>query len=176
MPKRDIEIICGDITSLAVDAIVNAARASLLGGGGVDGAIHDAAGPRLLQACRALPQLRPGVRCQPGEARLTPGFDLRAKWVIHTVGPVWEGNGDEEELLAACYSNALEIASDHGMAAIAFPAISTGAYGFPMELAAPIAIRELRRGLAASPSLKRVIACCYDSDTEAIYHEFARGG
>jgi O-acetyl-ADP-ribose deacetylase (regulator of RNase III) len=175
--KRDIEIICGDITILEeVDAIVNAANSSLLGGGGVDGAIHAAAGPRLLEACRALPQVRPGMRCRTGEARLTPGFDLSAKWVIHTVGPVWSGADGDEDELAACYASALRLASEHAIATIAFPAISTGAYGFPVELAAKIAIRELRKGLATFPVFKRVIACCYDEEAEAIYHSLAKRG
>jgi O-acetyl-ADP-ribose deacetylase (regulator of RNase III) len=172
--KRDIEIICGDITDLEVDAIVNAARPSLLGGGGVDGAIHAAAGPSLLDACRALPQVRPGVRCPAGEARITPGFDLSARWVLHTAGPVWSGAAGEEDELAACYSHTLRLASEHAIATIAFPAISTGAYGFPVELAAKIAIRELRKGLATFPVFKRVIACCYDDEAEAIYHSLAK--
>ena len=173
--KRDIEIFCGDITVLDVDAIVNAARPSLLGEGGVDGANHAAAGPRLLEACRALPQVRPGVRCPTGEARLTPGFDLPAKVVIHTVGPVWSGADGEEDELAACYASAMRLASEHAIATIAFPAISTGEYGFPAELAAKIAIRELRKGLATFPVFKRVIACCYDDETEELYRSLAKG-
>jgi len=172
---RDIEIICTDITVLEVDAIVNAARPSLLGGGGVDGAIHAAAGPRLLEACRALPQIRPGVRCPTGDARITPGFDLSARWVLHTVGPVWEGTENEEDALAACYASSLRLASEHAIATIAFPAISTGAYGFPVKLATTIAIRELRQGLATFPVFKRVIACCFDDETEELYRSLAKG-
>src|ERR687898_1651032 len=133
-----IEVIQADITTLAVDAIVNAANPSLLGGGGVDGAIHHAAGPRLLEATRKI------GGCPTGEARLTPGFDLPAKWVIHTVGPVWQGGHPrEEELLASCYRESLKLASSVGARTVVFPAISTGAYGFPMERAARIAVNEI---------------------------------
>src|SRR5438105_1272776 len=126
-PAR-LDVVVGDITTLPVDAIVNAANRSLLGGGGVDGAIHRAAGPRLLVATRQL------GGCPTGEARITPGFDLPAKWVIHAVGPVWHGGGaDEDELLASCYRHSLALAREHGITTIAFPAISTGAYGFPVE-------------------------------------------
>lgn len=130
-----------DITGLEVDAIVNAANESLLGGGGVDGAIHRAAGPALLAACRALPETRPGVRCPTGEARITPGYALPARFVIHTVGPVWHGGGrDEPALLAACYRNVLALARERGLASIAFPAISAGIYGYPAEAAARVAV------------------------------------
>jgi len=139
------EVFEGDITTLAVDAIVNAANESLLGGGGVDGAIHRAAGPALLAACRALPQVRPGVRCPTGEARITPGFALPARFVIHTVGPVWRGGHDgEPALLEACYRECLRLAREHGVASIAFPAISAGVYGYPAEAAAGIAVRSVR--------------------------------
>ena len=140
-----IEVVEGDITTLAVDAIVNAANESLLGGGGVDGAIHHAAGPGLLDECRALPEVRPGVRCPTGEARITGGHRLPARWVIHTVGPVWRG-GDRGEpaLLAACYANALRIASDRRLASVAFPAISCGVFGYPRAPAAMVAIGQLR--------------------------------
>lgn len=135
----------GDITTLAVDAIVNAANESLLGGGGVDGAIHRAAGPRLLAACRTLPEHPRGVRCPTGEARITPGFNLPARFVIHTVGPVWHGGArDEADLLAACYHASLRLAQEHGVASIAFPAISAGVYGYPAEAAARVAVESLR--------------------------------
>ena len=141
-----ITLLTADLTRLAVDAIVNAANRPLLGGGGVDGAIHRAAGPRLLEACRALPEVAPGVRCPTGEARITPAFDLPAAHVIHTVGPVWRGGSHHEpEQLAACYRNALQLAREHGLHSIAFPAISCGAYGYPPELAAEVACRSLRR-------------------------------
>jgi O-acetyl-ADP-ribose deacetylase len=147
-----IEIIQADITTLAVDAIVNAANTSLLGGGGVDGAIHRAAGPRLLQATRKI------GGCPTGEARITPGFDLPATWVIHTVGPVWGGgHNGEDELLASCYRNSLALARELGVATIAFPAISTGAYGFPMERAARIALGEVFSELERSAGLERVV-------------------
>ena len=142
---NSIEIIQSDITTLDVDAIVNAANERMLGGGGVDGAIHRAAGPELLDACRLVPEVRPGVRCPTGESRITPGFRLRARYVIHTAGPVWHG-GDrgEPELLASCYRSALALAGTHRLQSIAFPAISCGVYGYPLEEAAGIAVREVR--------------------------------
>lgn len=150
-----ITLLTADITRLRVEAIVNAANHRLLGGAGVDGAIHRAAGPRLLEACRALPELAPGVRCPTGEARITPGFDLPADHVIHVVGPVWRGGGhDEPALLAACYRNALQLAREHAIGSIAFPAISCGAYGYPPELAAGVArgcLRKLLVDLAGPP-------------------------
>ena len=137
-----LTIVTGDITRLALDAIVNAANETLLGGGGVDGAIHAAAGPRLLEACRAIPQLRSGARCPIGEARITPGFDLPANFVIHTVGPRWHGGHDgEPELLANCYRACLSLAKENGVRSIAFPAISTGIFGYPLQAAAQTAIR-----------------------------------
>jgi O-acetyl-ADP-ribose deacetylase (regulator of RNase III) len=140
-----IEVVEGDITRLAVDAIVNAANERMLGGGGVDGAIHRAAGPELLAACRAQPELQRDVRCPTGEARITAGFRLPAAYVIHTVGPVWHGgNHGEPELLARCYRNALVLAVEHGVNSIAFPAISCGVYGYPVDQAAAIAVREIR--------------------------------
>lgn len=139
-----IRILQADITTLRVDAIVNAANETLLGGGGVDGAIHRAAGPALLSACRALPQVSPGVRCPTGEARITPGFELPAIHVIHTVGPIWEdGTVGEAALLAACYRNCLALARQHALRSLAFPAISCGVYGYPADQAAAIALREL---------------------------------
>jgi O-acetyl-ADP-ribose deacetylase len=140
-----VEVVRGDITTLEVDAIVNAANERLLGGGGVDGAIHRAAGAELLAACRALPEVRPGVRCPTGEARLTPGCKLRARYVIHAVGPIWRGGHQgEADLLASCYRSSLALASEHAVRSIAFPAISCGIYGYPLEEAAAIALREIR--------------------------------
>lgn len=154
----------GDITTLAVDAIVNAANRSLLGGGGVDGAIHRAAGNELLAACRPL------GGCPTGQARLTPGFRLPARYVIHTVGPVWQGGtAGETELLAACYDNSLALANDRALRSIAFPAISTGAYGFPARLAARIAVGTVRDGLAKGSTLHEVVFCCFSQDDLAIY-------
>ncbi len=145
-----IKIIQGDITTLAVDAIVNAANQAMLGGGGVDGAIHRAAGRELYEACLKVPEVRPGVRCPTGEARITPGFKLPAKFVIHTVGPVYrDGQHGEPEKLAACYRNSLAIAAENGCTSIAFPCISTGIYGYPKEAAAQIAVREVQEFLAA---------------------------
>jgi len=157
-----IEVIEGDITQLAVDAIVNAANPTLLGGGGVDGAIHRAAGPGLLQECRALPEAVPGVRCPTGEARLTGGHALPARYVIHTVGPVWHGGHQGEPgLLAACYRNAMSLAAVHGVESIAFPAISCGVFGYPIELAVPIAVRTVRASTGARPA--RVVFACHDA-------------
>ena len=143
-----IKIIQGDITTLAVDAIVNAANQVMLGGGGVDGVIHDAAGEELFEACLKVPEVRPGVRCPTGEARITPGFKLPAKFVIHTVGPVYrDGQHGEPEKLAACYRNSLTLAAENGCTSIAFPCISTGIYGYPKEAAAQIAVREVENFL-----------------------------
>ncbi len=159
MPHR-IEIIEGDITELDVDAIVNAANRTLLGGGGVDGAIHRAAGRELRAACARL------GGCVTGEAKLTPGFALPARYVIHTVGPVWVGGDAEEDLLlASCYRNSLGLASAHNLASIAFPAISTGAYGFPPARAADIAVRTVIAELSAAPSIGRVVFCCFGRES-----------
>ncbi len=153
---------------LDVDAIVNAANERLLGGGGVDGAIHDAAGPELLDACRAIPQVSPGVRCPVGEVRITPGFALRSRFVIHTVGPVWSGGDDgEAELLAACYRNALTLARDRSLTSIAFPAISCGVFGYPLEEAAAIAVREVRAAIDLGGSIERVCLVAWGDDTYA---------
>lgn len=164
-----LEIIEADITTLRVDALVNAANDSLLGGGGVDGAIHRAAGPELLEACRKIPR-REGVRCPTGEARVTPGFRLAARWVIHTVGPVWRGGGhNEAELLAACYRNTLQLARENAVGSIAFPAISCGVYGYPVEQAAAIAVRETRQWLADGAAPTRIVLCCFNAAVTATY-------
>jgi len=163
-----IEVVEGDITALAVDAIVNAANTSLLGGGGVDGAIHRAAGPGLLAECRALPEVRPGVRCPTGEARITGGHRLPARFVIHTVGPVWRGgNAREPELLAACYANALALAGENDVASIAFPAISCGVFGYPHAAAAAVAVGQLRSWDGTLPG--RVLLACRDAGIAAEY-------
>jgi O-acetyl-ADP-ribose deacetylase len=169
--NMSLSVVISDLTRLASDAIVNAANPALLGGGGVDGAIHRAAGPGLLEACKALPQVAPGVRCPTGEARITPGFALRARYVIHTVGPVWKGgNHNEPELLARCYRSCIELAAEHNVRSIAFPAISCGVYGYPPEQAAHVAIASLREVLPANPSID-VQLCCYDERMAAIWRE-----
>jgi O-acetyl-ADP-ribose deacetylase (regulator of RNase III) len=164
-----IEIIQGDITRQKTDAIVNAANESLLGGGGVDGAIHRAAGPELLEECRAL------NGCQTGQCKLTQGYRLGAKWVIHTVGPVWRGGGrGEDELLASCYRNCLEAAVRNGIKTIAFPAISTGAYGFPVQRAAKIALSEVGAFLRKNSAIERAIMVCFDVQTLEAYQSEMR--
>ena len=164
-----IAVITADITTLAADAIVNAANETLLGGGGVDGAIHRAAGPALLAACRALPQLAPGVRCPTGEARITPGFALPAPWVIHTVGPVWcGGHRGEAALLENCHRSVLHLAREHGLRRIAFPAISCGVYGYPAPLAAKVALGTLREALARDPAFELTV-CCYSEPMRAVF-------
>lgn len=156
-----IRVVHADITTLEVDAIVNAANASLLGGGGVDGAIHRAAGPRLLEACRAL------GGCEPGHAKVTPGFGLPARIVVHAVGPVWRGGeAGEAELLEACYRVSMALAEEHGCASVAFPAISTGAYGFPSRRAAAIAVAVLRDELAGRPGVGTVLLATVEGETE----------
>mgnify|MGYP002631692658 CR=1 FL=1 len=157
-------ILEGDITRLAVDAIVNAANNALLGGGGVDGAIHRAAGPALLAECRTL------KGCETGNARITGGYDLQARWVIHAVGPVWQGGGaGEDDLLAACYRRAIDLALEYGISSIAFPAISTGIYGFPMDRAAPIAIRTVAHMLAGAPGIDQIVFACFSPDSVAAH-------
>jgi O-acetyl-ADP-ribose deacetylase (regulator of RNase III) len=167
-----LEVVEGDITALQVDAIVNAANQTLLGGGGVDGAIHRAAGPELLTACRALPLVQPNVRCPTGQARITPGFRLPAKYVIHTVGPVWHGGDDDEaELLASCYRESLRLAHEHGLHSIAFPAISCGVYGYPIDLAVPIAVDAARTWQAEQLLPERIIFCCFGTAMAAAYRQ-----
>ena len=157
-----IRVVTDDITTLAVDAIVNAANSSLLGGGGVDGAIHRAAGPELLAACRKL------HGCDTGEAKITPGFQLPAKYVIHSVGPVWHGgDAGEPELLRSCYVNSLQLAADNGAGTVAFPAISTGVYGYPKEAACEIAVATASGWAEALPHT--VIFTCFDAATLALY-------
>jgi O-acetyl-ADP-ribose deacetylase (regulator of RNase III) len=160
-----IEVVQGDLTRIVVDAIVNAANEAMLGGGGVDGAIHRAAGSELLEECRKVPQVRPGVRCPTGEARITPGFRLPARYVIHTVGPVWRGGErGEPDLLSACYRNALGLAAEHGLRSVAFPAISCGVYGYPLDEAAAIAVREVRASLSKNVWIERVVFCAFGDD------------
>jgi O-acetyl-ADP-ribose deacetylase (regulator of RNase III) len=162
-----VRVLRGDITTLAVDAIVNAANERLLGGGGVDGAIHAAAGPELLEACRCIPEVRPGVRCPTGEVRLTPGFRLPARFVLHTVGPVWRGGSrGETELLAACYRNVLALAKERGLRTLAIPAISCGVFGFPVELGAQIAVREVRSVLESEREIESVTLVAFDGRVE----------
>ena len=161
-----IEIVEGDITKLDVDAIVNAANTSLLGGGGVDGAIHRAAGRELLEECRTL------HGCRTGEAKITGGYRLPAKWVIHTAGPIWRGgNSSEDELLANCYRNSLALATQHGAQSIAFPAISTGVYSFPLKRATEIAVGETRRYLETHSLPEKVVFVCFTPDATRCYNE-----
>ncbi len=162
----NISVVRGDITTLEVDAIVNAANAALAGGGGVDGAIHRAAGPQLHDACREI------GGCPTGEVRVTEGFSLRARWVIHAVGPRWRGGtAGEPELLASAYRNALRAAQELGARSIAFPAINTGIYGYPLAEATAIAVDVAREHLAANEIPETVIFCCFDAATEAVYRE-----
>jgi len=159
----DVELVLGDITKQKVDAIVNAANTSLLGGGGVDGAIHRAAGPRLLEECRKI------GGCPTGEARITQGYDLPAKYVIHTVGPIWRGGTRNETiLLRNCYSNSLKLAAQYNVRSIAFPSISTGAYGFPIEAAAKTAVETVRQAIA-TPMLERVLFVCFSKSDYSVY-------
>jgi len=160
-----LEVIKSDITQLNVDAIVNAANSSLLGGGGVDGAIHRAAGPMLLAECIGL------GGCPTGAAKITKGYNLKARYIIHTVGPVWHGGkSNEPGLLASCYHESLSLAIKHNCTSVAFPNISTGVYGFPKVLAAEIAIREVRLFLQSNKTLTTVLFCCFDSENFTIYN------
>ena len=164
-----LSVVLGDITTLRVDAIVNAANEGLLGGGGVDGAIYRAAGPELLEACRRIPEVRTGVRCPTGEARITPAFRLPARFVIHTVGPIWRGgNGGEDQLLASCYRNALALASESGIRTIAFPAISCGAFGYPAERAADVGVREIRAALDGGLELRSVVLVAFEAEIHEV--------
>jgi O-acetyl-ADP-ribose deacetylase (regulator of RNase III) len=159
-----LHIVRGDITTFAVDAIVNAANTTLLGGGGVDGAIHRAAGPQLLEECKQL------HGCATGDAKITRGYNLPARYVIHTVGPVWRGGAhNEEKLLAQCYHRCFEIAQEHRLRTIAFPSISTGAYGFPLERAVPIALKEIITALSNNQLLEAVYVVCFDEYTYSVY-------
>jgi O-acetyl-ADP-ribose deacetylase (regulator of RNase III) len=169
MTDDRIELVEADITTLKVDAIVNAANNSLLGGGGVDGAIHRAAGPELLAECRTL------HGCATGEAKITGGYRLPAKYVIHTVGPIWQGGKHQEpELLAACYQRCFALATGNGIRTMAFPAISTGVYGFHRQEAAAIAIRETRSALTSYPELQKVILVCFNRETRQAYETALR--
>jgi O-acetyl-ADP-ribose deacetylase (regulator of RNase III) len=164
-----IKVSIADITTLRLDAIVNAANSSLLGGGGVDGAIHRVAGPALLEACRALPESAPGVRCPTGEARITPGFLLPARYVIHTAGPVWHGgHHDEALLLERCYRNALQLLRRERLHSIAFPAISCGVYGYPAAQAAGVAVATLHDELAGDEAID-ITLCCFSDGMRAIF-------
>ena len=165
-----IQILQADLTTLPVDAIVNAANTSLLGGGGVDGAIHRAAGPQLLAECRNLPESSPGVRCPTGQARITRAYNLLAKHVIHTVGPVWHGGShNEPHLLKNCYTNSLQLAATHNLRSIAFPSISTGIYAYPLEQATQIALQTTLTFLQSHPHFEKIIFACFSPRAFDLY-------
>lgn len=162
---KRVSIILGDITKMNVDAIVNAANPSLLGGGGVDGAIHKAAGPKLLEECKTL------NGCLTGEAKITKGYNLPAQYVIHTVGPIWQGGkANEPDLLSNCYKNSLKLAVENGIQEIAFPSISTGAYGYPVKQAAQVALKTILNCLRQNSSIKNVYMVCFDKETYSVYN------
>ena len=168
-----VKLIQGDITKLQVDAIVNAANSSLLGGGGVDGAIHRAGGPQILEACKQIRNKQGG--CKTGEAVITTGGNLKAKHVIHTVGPVWNGgSSNEEQLLGNAYRNSLQLAVEHNISTIAFPNISTGIYGFPKRRAAEIAIATVQQFLQSNDSIREVIFCCFDEENTNLYQQLLK--
>jgi O-acetyl-ADP-ribose deacetylase (regulator of RNase III) len=168
MPAR-LRALHADITTLSVDAIVNAANSSLLGGGGVDGAIHRAAGPELREACRRL------RGCQTGDAKLTKGYRLPARFVIHTVGPIWrDGAGGEPELLAACYRRSMEVAAANGVLTLAFPSISTGVFGYPIERAARVAVTSVRGAMPDFPTIQEIVFCCFSAADLAVYTRHLR--
>ena len=168
--KERLEIVQGDITRQRVDAIVNAANSSLLGGGGVDGAIHRAVGPGLREECRGL------GGCPPGEARITRGHDLPARFVIHTVGPIWRGGEHgEAAVLAGCYRSAFALAAEHGVTTLAFPSIGTGAFGYPVAEACRIAVREIRSGLERHAAIRTVTVVCFDPGTLRAYRDSLEG-
>jgi O-acetyl-ADP-ribose deacetylase (regulator of RNase III) len=172
-----VEVIEADITTLDVDAIVNAANERMLGGGGVDGAIHRKAGPALYDACLAVAEVRPGVRCPTGESRITPGFNLPARFVIHTVGPVWRGGrSGEPELLASCYRSAMALGLEHGIRSIAFPAISCGIYGYPLDEAARVAVGEVRDFLANGNDVRVWLVAFGQPTADALEQALARRG
>ena len=177
MNMAKLELIMGDITKLDVDVIVNAANSSLMGGGGVDGAIHRAAGPQLLEECRKIAEERRGLPCPAGDAVMTAAYRLPCKRLIHTVGPVWHGGGQSEaETLASCYRNSLLLAAGAGLASIAFPNISTGVYGYPKDKAANVAVEAVKKTLNETPGIERVVFVCFDQGNFGIYQRLLLPG